>query len=83
MQATDPTIDEHLAELRDMLNDSAGHHREVIRPVVPVGVRVSEETGRKFLHSDYGPVTVVTFYIAHLPADELPLIPPVSEVTTP
>jgi hypothetical protein len=61
------TIEEQVDELYKMLIYSAGHDRTVVRPITPIGEKVDPETGRRFVEHGPGPVTVVTFYIAHLP----------------
>ena len=65
-----PTTEEQVEHLRHLLAGSYGHDHSVIRPSVPVGVDVDPVTGQKFTRFGPGPVTVVTFYIAHGPSGE-------------
>ena len=65
------TVEEQIEELRQLLETSTGSHREVVRPIVPVGVSRDPETGRTFSVGGPGPVTVVTFYISHLTEERL------------
>lgn len=59
------TIDEHLAELRQLLEDSVGWDRAIHRPKMVVGAVVDPEA--KCLFSKYGPgqVSVLTFFVYH------------------